>query len=159
MKIDKDIYIDVDGTLTRELLVDDKKGDGLRDNAIEFLKFLVDNFENVYWLSSNKRFCKEYLSYINEDELNNSIKYIEWDNTKYDAINYERPFYFFDDEIEYDYFNKFGLLEGKVPKWKKEPYISKFKPQIHTMYYIPANAPMNILNSVIVDIKKREKID
>lgn len=159
MKIDKDIYVDVDGTLTRETFVNDGQGFGVRDNVIEFLEFLVDNFKNVYWLSANRMFCKTYLSASGKEEINNSIKYIEWSNSKYDAIEYSRPFYFFDDEIEYDYFNEFGFLEGEVPLWKKEPYISKINPKIHTMYYIPANAPMNILTNVINDIKNKEKID
>lgn len=161
MKIDKDIYIDVDGTLTRETFVNDGMGDfgTLRTNAIEFLEFLVENFKNVYWLSSNRKFCFEYLPMIGKSKLNEKIKYIEWEKSKYDSIDYTRSFYFFDDEIEYDYFQEFGFLEDEIPMWKKEPYISKYNPKKHNMYYIPSNAPMEILSNVILDIKKKEKID
>jgi hypothetical protein len=161
MKIDKDIYVDVDGTLTRESWVNDGKGDFgvIRNNVDKFLEFLVENFKNVYWLSSNRYFCFEYLNMIGKEELSKKINYIEWEKSKYDAIDYTRGFYFFDDEIEYDYYQEFGFLEGEIPLWKKEPYISKYNPTIHTMYYVPSNAPLNILDDIIIDIKKREKLD
>lgn len=160
MKIDKDIYIDVDGTLTRESLIDDGRGKfgEVRDNAVEFIEFLVDNFKNVYWLSSNRKFCEEYLIICDRKDLNDKIKYLSFKNSKYEVIDYSRAFYFFDDEIEYDYFNEFNLLKDEIPQWKKEPYISMYNPKIHNMYYVPSNAPMDILDSIIIDIKQKEKI-
>lgn len=160
MKIDKDIYIDVDGTLTRESLIDDGKGEfgQVRYNAVKFIEFLVENFKNVYWLSSNRTFCEKYLIDCGRKDLNDNIKYLSFKNSKYEAIDYSRAFYFFDDEIEYDYFNDFNLLKDEIPQWKKEPYISMYNPKIHTMYYVPSNAPLDILNSIIIDIKQKEKI-
>ncbi len=160
MKIDKDIYIDVDGTLTRESLVDDGIGefDQVRDNAVEFIEFLVSNFKNVYWLSSNPRFCNEYLIKCGRKDLNDRVKYLYFKKSKCEAIDYSRAFYYFDDEIEYDYFNQFGLLKNETPSWKKEPYKSMYNPSIHNMYYIPSNAPLDFLISVMEDIKKRENI-
>ena len=46
----------------------------VRDNVIEFLEFLVDNFKNVYWLSANRMFCKTYLSASGKEELNKVAK-------------------------------------------------------------------------------------
>lgn len=160
MKIDKDIYIDVDGTLTRESLIDDGKGEfgQVRYNAVKFIEFLVENFKNVYWLSSNRTFCEKYLIDCGRKDLNDRIKYLSFKNSKYEAIDYSRAFYFFDDEIEYDYFNEFNLLKDEIPQWKKEPYISMYNPKIHTMYYVPSNAPLDILNGIIIDIKQKEKI-
>ena len=36
-KIDKDVYLDVDGTLTRETFFQDGMGEGLRNKAVEFV--------------------------------------------------------------------------------------------------------------------------
>lgn len=159
MKIDKDIYVDLEGTLERFCLVADGKPEGIRDNAIEFIRFIVENFKNVYWLTS----CPESHIYsilnINDLELMNKIKHIDYVGSKYQELNYARPFYFFDDEIEFDCWHKIGLLKGCVPAWKKEPIKSKINPKIHTFYYIPTDAPMDFLNEVMLDIKKREKID
>ncbi len=158
MKIDKDIYVDVEGTLERCCLIADGKPEGIRDNAIEFIRFLVDNFKNVYWLTS----CPEShytILKIRDKELIDKIRYIDYDSSKYDNLDYTRPFYFFDDEIEYTCWQKLGLLKGCVPAWKKEPIKSKINPKIHTLYYIPTDAPMNVLTDVIADIKRREKID
>lgn len=157
--IDKDIYIDVEGTLERWPMIADGKGEGIRDNAVEFLQFLVDNFKNVYWLTS----CSENYIYslleINDKKLMNKIKRINYIGSKYEALDYTRPFYFFDDEIEFYCWQKLNKLKDAVPAWKKDPIKSKINSEIHTLYYIPTNAPMDFLNYVMLDIKQMEKID
>ena len=40
----------------------------------------------------------------------------------------------------------------------KEPYKSKINSKIHTLYYIPSNASMDILKEVMEDVMIREKI-
>lgn len=160
MKIDKDIYVDVNGVLTRETWVNDGKGSfEFRDNYVEFLKFLVENFKNVYWFTSNREFCLEYFPLVVSKELSKEIIYLGYSDKKWDTVDYSRPFYIFDDELEYNYWQEWGFLKDDIPMWKREPYISRYNPKMHTMYYIPTDAPMNILNDVILDIKKREKID
>ena len=73
-KIDKDVYLDVDGTLTRETFFQDGMGEELRNKAVEFVEFLVNNFQNVYWFSANKRFCLEEFKEIAGEKLNNKVK-------------------------------------------------------------------------------------
>lgn len=159
MKIDKDIYVDVEGTLERFCLVADGKPEGIRDNAVEFIQFLVDNFKNVYWLTScPESYIYSYLE-INNTDLVKKIKHIDYYGSKYQALDYSRPFYFFDDEIEYDCWHKLGLLKDSIPAWKKEPIKSKINSKIHTLYYIPTDAPIDFLSEVMEDIKKRENID
>ena len=97
-KIDKDVYLDVDGTLTRETFFQDGMGEGLRNKAVEFVEFLVNNFQNVYWFSANKRFCLEEFKEIAGEKLNNKVKYKEYRGSKYEIIDFSRPFYIFDDE-------------------------------------------------------------
>ena len=59
----------------------------------------------------------------------------------------------FDDELKYDYFNSLGFLINSVPQCMKEPYKSKINSKIHTLYYIPSNASMDILKEVMEDVK------
>lgn len=157
-KIYKDVYLDVDGTLTRETFFQDGMGEGLRNKAVEFVEFLVNNFQNVYWFSANKRFCLEEFKEIAGENLNNKVKYKEYRGSKYEIIDFSRPFYIFDDELKYDYFNSLGFLINSVPQCMKEPYKSKINSKIHTLYYIPSNASMDILKEVMEDVMIREKI-
>lgn len=157
-KIDKDIYIDVDGTLIRNIFCDDGMGVGLRDDVVEFVKFFVNNFTNVYWFSSNKRFCLNGFRKIAGEKLNSKIKYKEFEDSKYEILDFSRPFYIFDDELKYDYFKSLGLLEDEEPVIEREPYKSKLNSKIHDLYYIPSNAPMNFLKKVINDIRQKENI-
>ncbi len=157
-KIDKDIYIDVDGTLIRNTFCDDGVGIGLRDNAVEFVRFFADNFTNVYWFSTNKRFCLNGFRKIAGEKLNSKVKYKEFEYSKYEILDFSRPFYIFDDELKYDYFNSHGFLIDEAPVLEKDPYKSKLNPRIHILYYIPSDAPMNFLKKVIEDVKKKENI-
>lgn len=157
-KIDKDIYLDVDGTLIRNTFCDDSIGVGIREDMVEFIRFLVNNFKNVYWFSTNKKFCLNGFKKIAGEELNSKVKYKEFEYSKYEILDFSRSFYIFDDELRYDYFYSLGLLQDELPVIEQEPYKSKINSKIHNLYYIPSNAPMDYLKKVIEDVKKKENI-
>lgn len=158
-KIDKDIYLDVDGTLTREPFRMDAEGYCDRDNIAEFIEFLTDHFKNVYWLTANRRFALTYLPSIGRQDLADKMKFKPWNREKYDVLDYTRGFYMIDDEVEYDHYHEAGLLLGEIPGWKKEPYKSKIDPEKHHMVYVRHDAPKNYLTEVIKYLCEMEKID
>lgn len=98
MKPDIDIYLNVDGVLL---------GSNSRPSnySREFLKHIVPNFD-TYWLSSrakgeNFAVIKE-LSLVFEPkiiELISRVRPTRWSFAKTQAIDFSRPFLWFDDEL------------------------------------------------------------
>ncbi|MEX1058933.1 MAG: hypothetical protein WEC17_00630 [Candidatus Saccharimonadales bacterium] len=98
MRSDIDIYLNIDGVL---LDSDSRPANYSR----EFIKYIVPNF-NTYWLSSRSKdgnfmIIKE-LSKIFEPkivELIGGIRPARWSFAKTQAIDFSRPFLWFDDEL------------------------------------------------------------
>lgn len=96
--IDMNIYLDIDGVL----LANDNN---LALGADEFVKYLVTNFD-VYWLTTHcqgdasvplKRF-----GHLFQHDVANLLKRIKpttWDNAKTEAIDFTKPFLWFDDDL------------------------------------------------------------
>jgi hypothetical protein len=105
--IQSNIYLDVDGVLLTHDLHP-------ADHVHEFLDFVINHY-STYWLTTH---CKndtqhvvEYLSRILPQKtihLLNNIKPTSWDLAKTEAIDFSRPFMWFDDYL-FD-FEKIELL-------------------------------------------------
>ena len=91
------LYLDIDGVLLANEL-------NLAEGAKEFIKFAADNFE-VYWLTTHcmdgdTEHAIEYLSRADE-EIKPWIKKFKptvWSLKKTDAIDFSKPFLWFDDD-------------------------------------------------------------
>jgi hypothetical protein len=96
----KNIYLDIDGViLSVESPIED---------LIEFIIYILDNFPNsAYWLTTH---CKDGENYTNyalrgayPDELVgrivSTIKPTDWGTLKTDAIDFTKPFIWFDDDL------------------------------------------------------------
>lgn len=91
------IYLDIDGVL---LTTKQKK---VAEHSVEFINFLIDNFE-CYWLTTH---CKggnstviKYLSmYFDKQTLHKiaSIKSTNWTTLKTEGIDFTSDFYWIDD--------------------------------------------------------------
>ena len=98
MKPEIDIYLNIDGVLLDE-------NSQPANCSREFLKHIVPNF-NVYWLSSrtkdnNFELLKD-LSRIFEPQVMQLISRVRptrWSYAKTQAIDFSRPFLWFDDEL------------------------------------------------------------
>lgn len=98
MRPDLDIYLNIDG-----VLLDDSYRPA--NYSREFLKYIVPNF-NTYWLSSRG---KSHISAIIKDlsnkfepevvELVSRVRPTRWSFAKTQAIDFSRPFLWFDDEL------------------------------------------------------------
>jgi hypothetical protein len=92
------VYLDIDGVI----LANETH---LANYANEFVKFLVDNFD-VYWLTTH---CKgdatvpvtRFGHLFDEDviEYLKKIKPTTWEYSKTEAIDFEKPFLWFDDDL------------------------------------------------------------
>lgn len=98
MRPDIDIYLNVDG-----VLIDDNSRP--TNYSREFIKYIVPNF-NTYWLSrrdkNNGFSIIKDLSRIfepNTMQLINRVRPTRWSFAKTQAINFDRPFLWFDDEL------------------------------------------------------------
>ena len=92
------IYLDIDGVLLAN-------EDNLSEGAAEFIMFALDNFD-VYWLTT---YCRhgdpnraiEYVQRTTDENLRpwlEKIKPVVWDFKKTEAIDFTRPFLWFDDD-------------------------------------------------------------
>ena len=98
MKPDVDIYLNVDG-----VLLDDNSRPA--NYSREFIKYIVPNFP-TYWLSSrakdkNSMIIKD-LSVVFEPkiiQLISTVRWTRWSFAKTQAIDFSRPFLWFDDEL------------------------------------------------------------
>lgn len=92
------IYLDIDGVI----LVNDRN---IANYSKEFIKHLVKN-HNVYWLTThcrgNSLFTVDFLKTFFDI---NTMKYIEkiketyWEVNKTEAIDFSKPFLWFDDDL------------------------------------------------------------
>lgn len=92
------IYLDIDGVL----LVNDKK---IANYSKELIKYLVKN-HNVYWLTTHCRGNSLYTTNLLKKFFDKeTIKYIEkiketyWEVNKTEAIDFSKPFLWFDDDL------------------------------------------------------------
>ena len=92
------LYIDIDGVLLAN-------EENLTIGAIEFIKYAADNFE-VYWLTTHcmngdPTHAIEYVQRTTDEDLRpylGKFKPTTWSLMKTDAIDFTKPFLWFDDD-------------------------------------------------------------
>ena len=92
------IYLDIDGVLLAN-------EENLADGAAEFIKFAADNF-SVYWLTTHcmhgdPTHAVEYVQRTNDENLRpwlEKFKPTIWSVKKTEAIDFTKPFLWFDDD-------------------------------------------------------------
>ena len=92
------IYLDIDGVL----LVNDHE---IANFSKEFIKYMVKN-HNVYWLTTHCRgnslstidFLKEFFD-LDTMKYIEKIKETYWEVNKTEAIDFSKPFLWFDDDL------------------------------------------------------------
>ncbi|MFH1601630.1 MAG: hypothetical protein ABIB61_01600 [Candidatus Shapirobacteria bacterium] len=92
------IYLDIDGVILANDLQPAR-------HAKKFIKFLTDNFD-VYWLTTH---CKGDADYtvnhiarffdIETIGMLKKIKPTNWETAKTEAIDFSKPFFWFDDDL------------------------------------------------------------
>jgi hypothetical protein len=92
---DVDIYLDVDGVL---FAVNDGIFE-LRNGFIGFLRFLVCNFKNCYWLTSWYDGFNKVLQEVYAGTIAKEFKTAKWNNNKAEAIDFNRDFAWIEDGI------------------------------------------------------------
>lgn len=98
MKSKVNIYLDIDGVL----LVNEEN---LAIGAVEFIKCAVEHFD-VYWLTTHSmdgttEHAIEYLNRASTEDLRpwlEKFKPVTWSLRKTDAIDFSKPFLWFDDD-------------------------------------------------------------
>lgn len=94
------IYLDIDGVLLIDI--------GVAANfADEFLQAVLQKYpDSTYWLTTHcwrgENRCIEVLTPALKPEtikLLKKVKSTEWDEFKTDAIDFSRPFFWFDDDL------------------------------------------------------------
>jgi hypothetical protein len=139
--IKADAYVDVDGVLfcrNGEILE-------LRDGVVSFLKFLTDNFENVYWITCWHDGFNEILKKIYAGHVASKMKTALWKHNDIDKASgiqdWERPFVWIED----------GLFDGAIAELERHGCLSNY---IH----VPFDGEMHILYDITEQIKKRFNI-
>ena len=111
------IYLDIDGVLLANNL-------SPANYAPEFLKYVLTNYPySTYWLTTH---CQgdanvpiQHIGHLFDDEtvdLMKKIKPTTWDLAKTRAIDFSKPFLWFDDDLFYE--EKQELLEqGALDNW------------------------------------------
>jgi hypothetical protein len=129
--IDVDIYLDVDGVLfCRENGILE-----LRDGALGFLHFLVNNFENCYWLSSWGSGFNDVLKLIYGDKIASRFKTANWEHGPIDKASgikdWNRRFIWIEDGIS------IGAMEELQKHNCVDSFINcPFTGSIHKLYDI-----------------------
>jgi hypothetical protein len=110
------IYLDIDGVL----LANDKNP---AKHANVFVKFVVENYP-VYWLTTHCKADDNYATelleqYFPEDTMKyiRKIKPSAWSTWKTEAIDFSKPFLWFDDDLfekEREELEKRGVLENWI---------------------------------------------
>ena len=113
------IYLDIDGVLlTNE--------SNRAPYASEFLSYVLEHYpDTTYWLTTH---CQgdattpiEHVGHLFDAErieLMKKIKPTTWDVAKTDAIDFSRPFLWFDDDC-FDFERKILLQHGVLDNWIK----------------------------------------
>jgi len=109
------IYLDIDGVI----LANDKQP---ANYAKEFLKYITDNFD-VYWLTTHCKgdtnYTVNFLHRFFDLETINILKKIKptnWDISKTEAINFNTPFLWFDDQI-FDFEKEDLIKHNTLKSW------------------------------------------
>lgn len=130
-KIDADIYLDVDGVLFCE-------NNGileLRHGFVDFLWFLVNNFENCYWLTCWGTGFNDVLEKIYAGRIARKFKDSNWKHGPTDKASgiqdWNRKFIWIED----------GLCEGAIAELKKHNCMNNY---IH----VPFSGEMDYLYKV-----------
>lgn len=108
-----DIYLDIDGVL----LANDLHP---ANHASEFLKYVLTKYpDTTYWLTTH---CQgdanipiQHIGHLFDKEIVELMKKIKpttWDLAKTRAINFERPFLWFDDDLFFE--EKQTLIENNA---------------------------------------------
>lgn len=135
-----DIYLDVDGVLFAL-----NKEDGLielRDGFMSFLKFLTDNFENVYWLTCWHDGFNQILKQIYAGDIASKIKAVKWCGNKALAIDFERNFAWIEDGISDEETNvliEHGCIDNyiEVPFYGEMHILYDIKQRLKVRFNIP----------------------
>ena len=111
----KNLYLDIDGVIL-------KKNGTPAENLTTFLEYATKNYE-CYWLTTH---CDgdasvpiQHIGHLFDDEtveLMKKIKPTSWQTAKTRAIDFNKPFLWFDDDLFYE--EKESLLEkGVLDNW------------------------------------------
>lgn len=98
-----DVYLDIDGVLLASDLLP-------ASHAPDFIKYILTHYpDTTYWLTTR---CQgdattpiQYIGHLFDNEtleLMKMIKPTTWDLAKTRAINFKRPFLWFDDDLFYE---------------------------------------------------------
>jgi len=129
------IYIDIDGVLLANEF-------SLAEGAVEFIKHIGDNF-TVYWLTThcmhgNPGWAIEYVDRASEEDLTpwlNKFIPTEWSMMKTEAIDFDQPFFWFDDDCYTA--EKKELAKNKTLRSWMEVDLSKHPDQlIHELKFL-----------------------
>jgi hypothetical protein len=111
------IYLDIDGVILANDLQPAKY-------AKEFLKFITDNYD-VYWLTTHCKGDAEYtVNHINrffDIETISLLKKImptNWNTWKTEAIDFSKPFIWFDDQV-FDFEKRDLEKHNTLASWVK----------------------------------------
>jgi hypothetical protein len=93
-----DLYVDIDGVILAN-------ESNLAIGAVEFIKFATHNFD-VYWLTTHCMHgnAVHAIEYVQQASDENLLPYLEkfkptiWSLAKTEAINFDKPFLWFDDD-------------------------------------------------------------
>jgi hypothetical protein len=106
-RVDADIYLDVDGVLftTQDNMFE------LRDGFLGFLKFLVTNFRNCYWLTCWEDSFNEVLKLIYAGKIAEEFKYAKWNHSRIEGKatgiqDWSRSFVWIEDGISAAEYNE-----------------------------------------------------
>jgi hypothetical protein len=110
------IYLDIDGVL----LANDKNP---AKHADDFIKYVIGNYP-VYWLTTHCKADDNYAAellerYFSEETMKyiRKIKPTTWNTWKTEAIDFSKPFLWFDDDLfekERLELEKYGVLENWI---------------------------------------------
>ena len=122
------LYLDIDGVLLAN-------EENLSIGAIEFIKYAADNFE-VYWLTTHcmdgdPTHAIEYVQRTTDEDLRpflRKFKPTTWSLKKTDAIDFKKPFLWFDDDCYSG--ERLALKENNVFNSWIEVNIAKYPDQL-----------------------------
>lgn len=122
------LYLDIDGVLLAN-------EENLSIGAIEFIKYAADNFE-VYWLTTHcmdgdPTHAIEYVQRTTDEDLRPSLRKFKpttWSLKKTDAIDFTKPFLWFDDDCYSG--ERLALKENNVFNSWIEIDIAKYPDQL-----------------------------
>ena len=125
------IYLDIDGVLLAN-------EENLSIGAVDFIKYAVEHFD-VYWLTTHcmdgtTEHAIEYLNRASPEDLRpwlEKFKPVVWSLKKTEAIDFTKPFLWFDDDLFYEEketLTKNGVLDNwiEVDLSKEPDHLAQF---------------------------------